>query len=73
MSDDVEARLEAAREEGRRKLAEDATQAAIYCRMSVARFDDTTKVEDQERICRELARQRGWEVDGAYGYDDDDA
>ena len=25
-------------------------QAAIYCRLSLAKFCDTTKVEDQERI-----------------------
>lgn len=34
----------------------------IYCRLSLARMGDTTKVEDQERICRDLARSRGWEV-----------
>lgn len=36
--------------------------AGIYCRLSLARFGDTTKVDDQERICRELATQRGWRV-----------
>jgi site-specific DNA recombinase len=39
-----------------------AVQAAIYCRMSLAIMDDTTKVEDQERQCRERCRQLGWDV-----------
>lgn len=51
-----------AREEGRRKLA----QAGIYCRMSLASMGDTTKVDDQERICRELAARLGWPVAGVY-------
>lgn len=58
-------RLEAAREAGRRKLA-DAPRAAIYCRMSLAIMGDTTKVEDQERICREMAERRGWNVAEVY-------
>lgn len=37
-------------------------RAAIYCRISLARFDDTLKVDDQERVCRELAAARGWAV-----------
>ncbi|MEU8371169.1 recombinase family protein [Micromonospora tulbaghiae] len=37
-------------------------RAAIYCRISLARFDDTLKVDDQERVCRELAAARGWTV-----------
>ena len=41
-------------------------QAAVYCRMSLARFGDTTKVEDQERICRELAARHGWVVFAVY-------
>lgn len=40
--------------------------AGIYCRLSHARHSDRTKVEDQERICRELAAQRGWQVLRAY-------
>src|SRR5262244_92172 len=36
--------------------------AGIYCRLSLARFGDTTKVDDQERICREKAAARGWTV-----------
>jgi site-specific DNA recombinase len=44
----------------------DPLQAAIYCRMSLARFGDTTKVDDQERICRELAAQLGWHVAEVY-------
>jgi len=35
----------------------------IYCRLSHVRDrEDTTKVDDQERICRELAGSRGWNV-----------
>ena len=60
-------RLEAAREEGRRKLAE-APRAAIYCRISLAMFGDTTKGEDQARIARQMAEQRGWEVAAGVGY-----
>ena len=43
-----------------------SVQAAVYCRISLARFGDTTKVEDQERICRALAKQHGWEVADVY-------
>ena len=41
-------------------------RAAIYCRISLSRIGDTTKVEDQERICRGLAERRGWEVAEVY-------
>jgi site-specific DNA recombinase len=36
--------------------------AAIYCRLSLAAMGDTTKVDDQERICRDVAQSRGWTV-----------
>jgi len=36
--------------------------AGIYCRLSLAIMGDTTKVDDQERICRELADSRSWHV-----------
>ncbi|WP_371409781.1 recombinase family protein [Micromonospora zamorensis] len=39
-----------------------ALRAAIYCRISLARFDDTLKVDDQEAVCRQLAVNRGWTV-----------
>jgi site-specific DNA recombinase len=39
-----------------------AAGTGIYCRLSLARMGDTTKVEDQERICRDLAESRGWAV-----------
>jgi len=42
--------------------------AGIYCRLSVARYGDTTKVEDQERICRELAAHRNWQVATGIGH-----
>ncbi len=38
------------------------TIAAIYCRISLSRFGDTIKVDDQERVCRDLAAARGWET-----------
>lgn len=41
-------------------------RAAIYCRISLAAMDDTTKVDDQERQCREKCRQLGWEVAEVY-------
>lgn len=40
----------------------DNIKAGIYCRISLAILDDTTKVADQERICRDLARRLGWHV-----------
>jgi len=43
-----------------------APQAAIYCRLSLARDGDTTKVDDQERICRELAERLSWDVAEVY-------
>jgi len=54
---DEEARLEAARAEGREKL-----RAGVYTRISLASMGDTTKTDDQERICRDLAGRLGWEV-----------
>ncbi|MBO0813619.1 MAG: recombinase family protein [Actinobacteria bacterium] len=44
--------------------------AGIYCRLSLARFGDTTKVDDQERICRDLAAERGWYVPDEYVWKD---
>ena len=41
-------------------------QAGIYCRLSLARDGDTTKVDDQERICRELCAQLRWDVAEVY-------
>lgn len=40
--------------------------AAIYCRISLAKMDDTTKVDDQETQCREVCERRGWEVGEVY-------
>lgn len=37
-------------------------RAAAYCRVSLARFGDTTSVDDQERRCREVAEVRGWTI-----------
>jgi DNA invertase Pin-like site-specific DNA recombinase len=44
----------------------EALSAAVYCRMSLAVMGDTTKVEDQERICRELCERLGWRVHDVY-------
>jgi DNA invertase Pin-like site-specific DNA recombinase len=41
-------------------------QAGIYCRISLARIGDNTKVEDQEYICRKLSEQLGWAVAAVY-------
>lgn len=40
----------------------DPVRAAIYCRISLAALDDTTKVDEQEEKCRAVARARGWDV-----------
>lgn len=40
--------------------------AAIYCRISLASTGDTTKTDDQERICRELCERKGWQVRDVY-------
>ena len=40
--------------------------AAIYCRISLAKMGDRTKVDDQEAQCREVCRQRGWAVGEVY-------
>ncbi len=54
----------------RRNEDSTGTIAAIYCRISLSRFDDTTKVDDQERICRDLAAARGWIVRDQHVYKD---
>lgn len=38
------------------------TRAIIYTRVSVAALGDTTKTDEQERLCRELCERRGWQV-----------
>jgi len=40
----------------------DRPKAGIYCRISLAAMGDTTKTDDQERICRELAARLGWDL-----------
>lgn len=55
-----------ARREGRAVLAAAGPQAAIYTRMSLASMDDQTKVDDQERRCREMCERLGWEVVAVY-------
>lgn len=36
--------------------------------MSLAAMEDTTKVDDQERLCRATAERLGWQVGDSYGY-----
>lgn len=55
----------AAREEGRKRLAE-GLRAGIYCRISRAADGDFTKTDDQERISRDQAGQLGWTVIDVY-------
>jgi site-specific DNA recombinase len=45
-------------------------RAAIYCRISLSRHGDTVKVDDQERLCRRVASERGWHVAERYVYKD---
>lgn len=40
--------------------------AGIYCRISLAGMGDTTKTDDQERICRDLSARLGWPVIKTY-------
>jgi len=47
-------------------MAGEAVRAGIYCRMSLAIDSDTTKVDDQERLCREAAKRLGWDVADVY-------
>jgi DNA invertase Pin-like site-specific DNA recombinase len=42
--------------------------AGIYCRLSVARYGDTTKVEDQERISRRLCENLDWPIAEGLGW-----
>lgn len=46
--------------------AQAVVRVFIYCRISLAIMGDTTKVEEQERQCREKCRQLGWEVAGVF-------
>jgi len=46
--------------------ADEPVRAAIYCRMSLAADNDTTKVDDQERLCRATAKRLGWQVADVY-------
>src|SRR5690348_10568485 len=41
-------------------------RAVIYCRMSLAKYGDTAKVERQEKRCRALAKRLGWTVVHVY-------
>jgi site-specific DNA recombinase len=49
-----------------RRVTDTPIRAGIYCRLSRAIDGSTEKVEDQARICRELAARLGWEVAGVY-------
>ena len=41
-------------------------RAGIYTRMSLALMNDKTKVDDQERLCRDVAERNGWDVADVY-------
>lgn len=47
-------------------MTDPPVKAGIYCRISIAALGDTTKTDDQERICRDLAERLGWEVVDVY-------
>jgi DNA invertase Pin-like site-specific DNA recombinase len=47
-----------------------AVRAAIYCRISLAKHGDTIKVDDQEKLCRQVAAQRGWRVYDSHVFKD---
>ncbi len=47
-----------------------AVRAAIYCRISLSRHGDTLKVDDQDRLCRQVAARRGWRVYDAHVFKD---
>ena len=47
-------------------MTEPRIRAGIYCRLSRAIDGSTEKVEDQERICREMTARLGWDVIEVY-------
>jgi site-specific DNA recombinase len=51
-------------------MATTPVRAAVYCRISLARFDDTLKVDEQELICLQVAAARGWAVDPGHIFKD---
>ena len=46
--------------------------AGIYCRLSLARFGDSTKADEQARICLEPADRRSWTVPEEFIWKDND-
>jgi site-specific DNA recombinase len=44
----------------------DRPRAFIYTRISIAQLKDTTKTDEQERLCRELCERRGWDVTAVF-------
>jgi DNA invertase Pin-like site-specific DNA recombinase len=48
----------------------DTVQAAVYCRISLAKHGDTVKVDDQEKLCRKVAAQRGWRISDVHVFKD---
>lgn len=52
------------------QITRPVVRAAIYCRMSLARWGDTVGVEDQKKLCLEVAKQRGWQVASLHIYVD---
>ena len=43
-----------------------SVRAGIYCRISLDALGDTTKTDDQERICRDLCHRLGWTAAAVY-------
>jgi DNA invertase Pin-like site-specific DNA recombinase len=48
----------------------EALRAAIYCRISLAKWGDTRKIEDQEEDCRGIVERRGWTLDPRHVFKD---
>ena len=51
-----------------RTKGEPPVRAGIYCRISLASLGDTTKTDDQQRLCREQAQRLGWQIAEGHGY-----
>ncbi len=55
---------------GGNSSGETRTIAAIYCRISLSRFGDTVKVDDQETTCCDLGLARDWETPTEFRFKD---
>jgi site-specific DNA recombinase len=50
--------------------AQRTLRAAIYCRISLSRYDNTVAVDEQEKLCIGLAQSHGWTVAPDHIYKD---